>query len=69
MGGVDNEVSLSERDLRALAMELAIQLPRNARDAQFVLRMMRIGYDHFLSEQPAQDRREPNVVSPQFRRS
>lgn len=41
-------VDLSERDLRSLAMELAMQLPRNERDAHYVIELIRVGYDFFL---------------------
>lgn len=41
-------VDLSDRDLRSLAMELAMQLPRNERDAHYVIELMRVGYDFFL---------------------
>lgn len=63
---VEPEISLSERDLRALAMELALQLPRNQRDAEYVLRLMQVGYDFFLSapvEKPAADAK---IVRPRF---
>lgn len=29
-------------------MELAMQLPRNERDAHYVMELMRVGYDFFL---------------------
>lgn len=43
-------VDLSDRDLRSLAMELAMQLPRNERDAHYVMELMRVGYDFFLCD-------------------
>lgn len=43
-------VELSDRDLRAMAMELAMQLPRNERDAHYVMELMRVGYDFFLCD-------------------
>jgi hypothetical protein len=62
-----NEVSLSERDLRALAMELALQLPRCISDAERVLDLMRAGYDYFLCEyKPPKE--AGAVVRPKFRR-
>jgi len=60
------EISLSERDMRALAMELALQLPRNPRDAEYVMRLMQVGYDYFLAapvEKPAADTK---VLRPKF---
>lgn len=62
-----NDISLSERDLRALAMELALQLPRNTNDADRVLDLMRAGYDYFLCEYD-RPKEAGGVVRPKFRR-
>jgi hypothetical protein len=62
-----NEVSLSERDMRALAMELALQLPRRTGDAERVLDLMRAGYDYFLCEYE-RPKEAGAVVRPKFRR-
>ncbi|QGY05544.1 hypothetical protein MMSR116_29355 [Methylobacterium mesophilicum SR1.6/6] len=61
------DVSLSERDLRALAMELALQLPRNEKDAQHVLDLMRVGYDYFLCEMD-KPKQIGKIVKGRFRR-
>lgn len=63
-----HELSLSERDLRALAMELALQLPRNEADAERVLDLMRAGYDFFLCEYERPKEAAGAVVRPKFRR-
>ena len=65
---VEPEITLSERDLRALAMELALQLPRNTREAEYVMRLMRVGYDYFLSEPVAEASNDERVVRPKFAR-
>ncbi|WP_132254702.1 hypothetical protein [Methylobacterium segetis] len=59
---------LSERDLRALAMELALQLPRNARDAERVLDLMRAGYEYFLCEYEKPRAEKGDVLRPSFSR-
>lgn len=62
------DVSLSERDMRALAMELALQLPRNERDAYRILDLMRVGYDFFLCDFEKPKEVSGQVVTGRFRR-
>jgi hypothetical protein len=64
----DADVSLSERDMRALAMELALQLPRNEHDAQRVMDLMRVGYEFFLCDFEKPKETAPRVVTGNFRR-
>lgn len=59
---------LSERDLRALAMELALQLPRDESDAQRVLDLMRAGYEYFLTEYKRPNVEAAGVIRPKFSR-
>lgn len=59
---------LSERDLRAMAMELALRLPRNEADAMRVLDLMRAGYEYFLCEMERPKAQKGDVVRPRFRR-
>lgn len=63
-----NDSQLSERDLRALAMELALQLPRNQDDANRVLDLMRAGYDFFLCEFEKPKAVAGDVLRPKFSR-
>lgn len=61
------DLRMTERDMRALAMTLALQLPRDERDAQRIMDLMRAGYEFFLCEtQKKPD--ETAVVRPRFRR-
>lgn len=62
------ESNLSERDLRALAMELALQLPRNQEDAGRVIDLMRAGYDFFLCEFEKPKAAAGDVLRPKFSR-
>lgn len=64
----ESAVSLSERDMRAMAMELALQLPRNEKDAYRILDLMRVGYDFFLTEAVKPHEQKPRVVRGAFRR-
>jgi len=64
----EHDVSLSERDMRALAMELALQLPRNEREAYRILDLMRVGYDFFLCEFEKPKETAAQVVTGRFRR-
>ena len=59
---------LSERDLRALAMELALQLPRDEGDANRVIDLMRAGYDFFLTEYKRPVETAVDVIRPKFSR-
>ena len=38
-------------------MELAMQLPRNERDAHYVMELMRVGYDFFLCDAGKADKK------------
>ena len=59
---------LSERDLRALAMEMALQLPRDEADAQRVLDLMRAGYEYFLCEYKRPSDEVAGIIRPKFSR-
>lgn len=67
MGEDEPDIRLSERDLRSLAMQLALQLPRHEQDAQRVMDLMRAGYDYFLSDYVAPTPESERVVRPQFK--
>lgn len=64
----EDEIRLSERDLRALAMDLALRLPRHEADASRVLDLMRAGYEFFLCEMERPKGQKGDVVRPRFRR-
>lgn len=64
----EDATRLSERDLRAMAMELALRLPRNEADAMRVLDLMRAGYEYFLCEMERPKSQKGDVVRPRFRR-
>ena len=64
----EDDVRLSERDMRAMAMAMALKLPRNEEDARRVLELVWVGYEFFLCEAKQAAKKDGKVVRPRFSR-